>query len=59
MFLDDAFHDGKAQSAAAAIARAGGVGAIETLEDVWQILWRDADARIAHADKRVSIFRGQ
>jgi len=45
--LDDALRDGQAEAAATLLARAGAVGAVESLEDVRQVLGDDANAGVA------------
>ncbi len=50
MHFDQFAADGQAQAGAAGPARGGGVHLGEFLEDVFQVVGRDADARVAHAD---------
>src|SRR5437879_4638272 len=54
MIDDDVFYDGKAQTGAAAFARARLVDAIETLEEARQMLESDARAKVA--DKKLHRF---
>lgn len=50
MCLDERLADGQADAAAAALAASGGVGAVEPLEDVDQMVGVDAFAVVAHSD---------
>ncbi len=50
MLLDDPARNRQSQSRSSGIATTGRVGAIEPFEDVWQILWRNADSCIADGD---------
>jgi hypothetical protein len=54
--LDDALRDGQAEAAATLLARAGAVGAVESLEDVRQVLRGDANAGIADRYDRLALL---
>ena len=55
--LDEVLDDGQAQAQPAVVARRGGVGLAEALEDHRQELGLDADARVADGDLQVRIDR--
>ena len=56
--LDEGAADGEADAAAARRPAASGVGAVEALEDVAEVLRRDALARVPHLDLDPSAARG-
>ena len=48
--VQDALHDGQAQADAAEAARGGAVHLVEAVEDLADLVARDADAAVADAD---------
>ena len=53
MGLDDPANDRKAEPRASRVGRAGALAAVEPLEDVGQVRFRDADARVDDGDPRL------
>jgi hypothetical protein len=51
MGFDEGAGDGQPQAGATAHPRAGQVGAVETVEDVGQVLGRDAGAGVGDGDE--------
>jgi hypothetical protein len=50
MLLNDPAGNRKTEASSSWISASGGIGAIKALEDMWEILWCDANASISNQD---------
>src|SRR5438132_6470826 len=59
MSLGDPVRDRQSQASATHCARTCFIDPIEAIENVWLVLFRNADSRVAHSNARVAVVRGE